>query len=134
LEISVSPNSNVLTRASGSTGANGVAPTAPFLAGLTVQSNGTFTYVPPATGACGGSFSYVVNNPANPANSAAVTSLIAECDATVQASGCTLSGKATLVNDTFTGTNAKVLAINPPGVLLNDINPDGRPHNQETFD
>ncbi|MEA3108822.1 MAG: hypothetical protein QOI88_3427 [Gammaproteobacteria bacterium] len=106
----------------GTTGANGVAATPPLLAGLTIQSNGTFTYVPPATGACGGSFTYLVNN------SQSVTSTIAQCDATSStATGCTVSGQATLVNDTFTGTNAKVLAISPPGVLLNDINPDGRP-------
>ncbi|HWJ34441.1 MAG TPA: hypothetical protein VNR70_04200, partial [Steroidobacteraceae bacterium] len=112
----------------GTAGANGVALTATGgLAGLTVQSNGTFTYVPPvavppATAACGGSFTYLVNNLQS------VTSTIAECDATSSsATGCVLSAKAKLVDDTFTGNNAKVLAINPPGVLLNDINPDGRP-------
>jgi hypothetical protein len=113
------PSSGLLA---GTAGANGVAPTPPLLTGLTIQSNGTFTYVPPASGACGGTFTYLVNN------TQSVTSTIAECDATSSgAAGCTLSGKATLVNDTFTGTNARVLAINPPGVLLNDINPDGRP-------
>jgi hypothetical protein len=112
----------------GTAGANGVALTPTGgLPGLTVQSNGTFTYVPPAAvppaaAVCGGSFTYLINN------SQSVTSTIAECDANSHsATGCVLSGKATLVNDTFTGTNAKVLAINPPGVLLNDINPDGRP-------
>jgi hypothetical protein len=106
----------------GTAGANGVALTSTGgLPGLTVQSNGTFTYVAPAT-PCGGSFTYLINN------TQSVTSTIAECDANSHAAaGCVLSGKATLVNDTFTGTNAKVLAINPPGVLLNDINPDGRP-------
>jgi Bacterial cadherin-like domain/Multicopper oxidase len=104
----------------GTTGANGVALTA-GLPGLTVQSNGTFTYVAPAT-ACGGNFTYLVNN------SQSVTSTIAECDAkSSSATGCVLSAKATLMDDTFTGTNAAVMTINPPGVLLNDINPDGRP-------
>ncbi|HEY3655539.1 MAG TPA: hypothetical protein VGL34_11260 [Steroidobacteraceae bacterium] len=108
----------------GTAGANGVVLTAGGgLPGLTVQSNGTFTYVAPAT-PCGGSFTYLINN------SQSVTSTIAECDASSHsATGCVLSGKATLVNDTFTGNNAKVLAINPPGVLLNDVNPDGRPLN-----
>src|SRR5260221_11650886 len=47
----------------GDTGANGVALTATGgLPGLTVQSNGTFTYVPPATGACGGTFPYPLTN------------------------------------------------------------------------
>jgi len=108
----------------GTVGANGVALTATGgLAGLTVQSNGTFTYVPPAApAACGGSFTYLVNN------SSSVTSIIAECDAgSSSADGCQLSGAPTLANDTFTGSNAKVLAINPPGVLLNDVDPSGRP-------
>jgi hypothetical protein len=106
----------------GTTGANGVAPTPPLLAGLTIQSNGTFTYVPPATGACGGTFTYLVNN------SQSVTSTIAECDATSSAAtGCQLGGVPKLANDSFTGTNAKVLTINPPGVLLNDVDPSGRP-------
>jgi hypothetical protein len=106
----------------GTAGANGVALTETGgLPGLIVQSNGTFTYVAPAT-PCGGTFTYLINN------SQSVTSTIAECDANSHsATGCVLSGKATLVNDTFTGTNAKVLTINPPGVLLNDVNPDGRP-------
>jgi len=105
----------------GTIGANGVTVTAP-LAGLTVQSNGTFTYVPPAAQPqCGGSFTYLVNN------TQSVTSTIAECDATSSsASGCKLGGAPKLANDSFTGTNAKVLAINPPGVLLNDVDPSGR--------
>ena len=100
----------------GSTGANGVAVTATSLPGtLTVQSSGTFTYVPPASGACGGTFTYLVNN------SQSVTSTIAECDASTNsaAAGCQLGGAPTLANDSFTGSNAKLLTINPPGVLLN---------------
>jgi FtsP/CotA-like multicopper oxidase with cupredoxin domain len=87
----------------GTTGANGVAATPPLLAGLTIQSNGTFTYVPPATGACGGDFTYLINN------SQSVTSHILECDANNHAAAsCAFSGQATLVKDNFTGTNAKV--------------------------
>src|SRR5450631_3227510 len=108
----------------GTTGANGVSVTS-GLAGLTVQSNGTFTYVPPATGACGGTFTYLGNN------TQSVTSTITECDASTGSGAtpgsCVVSGAPKLANDTFTGSNAKVLAINPPGVLLNDIDPSGRP-------
>jgi hypothetical protein len=126
------PSSGLL---GGTTGANGVAVAStnglPATSVLALQSNGTFTYTPPPTPAggttppaCGGTFTFSINgNAANP-----LTATIAECDANSHsAAGCVLSGKATLVNDTFTGANAKVLAINPPGVLLNDINPDGRP-------
>jgi hypothetical protein len=112
----------------GATGANGVAVTATSLPGtLTVQSNGTFTYVPPAAPAvCGGSFTYLVNNDITKP----VTSTIAQCDASTGSSattGCAVSGAPTLANDTFMGNNAKVLSINPPGVLLNDTDPSGRP-------
>jgi hypothetical protein len=115
----------------GTTGANGVAVTSTGLiagSSLLVQSNGTFSYTPPAVApasgaACGGTFTYLINN------SQSVTSTIAECDASTgssQATGCAVSGAPTLANDSFTGTNAKVLAINPPGVLLNDVDPSGR--------
>jgi hypothetical protein len=109
----------------GSSGANGVALTATGgLAGLTVQSNGTFTYVPPATATCGGTFTYLVNN------SQSVTSTIAQCDASTSANptnGCTVSGAPKLANDSYTGNNARVMSINTPGVLLNDVDPSGRP-------
>jgi hypothetical protein len=107
----------------GTTGANGVALTASGgLAGLTVQSNGTFTYVPQTAGTCGGSFTYLINNATQ------LTSMIAECDATAGngANGCTVTGAPKLNPDTFTSNNAKVLAVSPPGILLNDIDPNGR--------
>jgi Bacterial Ig domain len=104
----------------GSSGANGVAVTSTTLPGvLTVQSNGTFTYAAPASGACGGSFAYTING------TKALTGTITECDATTQGSGCALGLAPVLANDSFTSSNAQVLAINPPGVLLNDSDPSG---------
>jgi hypothetical protein len=85
----------------GITGANGVVVTSTStLAGtLVVQSNGTFIYTPPAApAACGGKFTYLVNN------SSSVTSTIAECDASttadsIKATGCVIGGKPKLADD-----------------------------------
>jgi Big-like domain-containing protein/multicopper oxidase len=111
----------------GTTGANGVAvagaPALPAGSTLSVQSNGTFTYTPPASGACGGSFNFTVNN--NTANP--LTATIAECDSATQAAGCTLTGAPTALPDSYTANNARQLTINTPGLLSNDSDPSGRP-------
>jgi hypothetical protein len=104
----------------GSSGANGVAVKSMALPGvLNVQSNGTFTYAAPASGACGGTFVYAING------TKTLTGTITQCDAVTQGSGCTLGNAPVLANDSFTGSNAQVLAINPPGILLNDSDPSG---------
>jgi hypothetical protein len=108
----------------GTTGANGAALVgAPALPGtLSFQSNGTFTYSPPASGACGGTFAFNVNN-----GTSSYTATIAECDQTVQSASCSMGKAPVLNNDSYTATNAKFLTINSPGVLLNDADPSGLP-------
>ncbi|MEP6883303.1 MAG: hypothetical protein ABJC66_01010 [Gammaproteobacteria bacterium] len=103
----------------GSTGANGVKLGSSTLPGtLALQSNGTFTYTPPATGPCsvsGGAFNYTVNAAAT-VYSASITA----CDAvagTVPA-GCPALGVPTLGAMTFTSTNAQQLNVSPPGILV----------------
>ena len=116
------PSKGVLA---GTTGANGAALVgAPALPGtLSFQSNGTFTYSPPASGACGGMFAFNVNN-----GTSSYTATIAECDQSHQdVSSCKLTGTPILANDSYTATNAKYLTINSPGVLLNDVDPSGLP-------
>ncbi len=111
----------------GTAGANGAALVGtPAITGtLAFQSNGTFTYTPPATGACGGTFQFSVNNGTTPS-----TATIAECDNTGNTAnpppaGCTVSGAPLLNADNFTAPNAKFLSVNSPGILLNDSDPNG---------
>jgi len=115
------PSKGVLA---GTTGANGAALVGtPALPGtLSFQSNGTFTYSPPAAGACGGTFAFNVNN-----GTSSYTATIAECDQTVQSASCSMGKAPVLNNDSYTATNAKFLTINSPGVLLNDVDPSGLP-------
>src|SRR6202035_4708883 len=83
----------------GTIGANGaVLVGTPSVPGaLAFQSNGTFTYTPPATGACGGTFAFNVNN------GASHTATIAECDQAAQgASTCVLGKNPIVNNDSFT--------------------------------
>ncbi len=108
----------------GTIGANGAALVGtPALPGtLAFQSNGTFTYTPPANGACGGTFAFNVNS------GASHTATIAECDQTTQGvTTCVLGKNPVVNNDSFTATNAQYLSINSPGVLLNDVDPSGLP-------
>ncbi len=109
----------------GSVGANGAAlvgpPALPAGGTLSFQSNGTFTYTPPAAGPCGGTFAFSVNN------GAPHTATIAECDQSAQGTNCKITSAPVVNNDTFTATNAKFLSINSPGVLLNDVDPSGLP-------
>ncbi|HEV7611739.1 MAG TPA: choice-of-anchor D domain-containing protein [Steroidobacteraceae bacterium] len=112
----------------GTTGANGVALFSKNLlpgSTLVLQPNGTFTYTPPATGTCAGSFQFVVNNSKTP-----ITATIAECDASSGSSaamGCTVRGAPQIVDDSFNSSNAQQLVVSPPGVLLNDADPAGLP-------
>ncbi|MGB8328260.1 MAG: hypothetical protein WCE48_11880, partial [Steroidobacteraceae bacterium] len=111
----------------GSTGANGVSLVLPLsglpaTATLSLQSNGTFTYTPPATGPCGASFSYRVNN------TLLGTATIAQCDAALHtATGCVFSAAPTAIADAYSSNIASRLQISPPGVLANDTDPGGRP-------
>ncbi|HWW03791.1 choice-of-anchor D domain-containing protein [Collimonas sp.] len=85
---------------------------------LTLNPDGTFTYVPNA-GTTSDSFTYMANG--NPAITAKVT--LAACTAV---SGC-LSGAPVANNDTYTSNIASRLQISPPGVLGNDKDPGGHP-------
>ena len=120
----------------GSTGANGVAlaaTTLPATAALSLQSDGTFTYTPPATGPCGATFSYLVNG-----LTTSYTATITQCDASTNSVGTCLVGGAPVANpDTYTSTVgpttlAARLHIAPPGVLANDTDPTGLPLTVDT--
>jgi len=114
-------NAGVLAGVKGANGATLQSSTLPASATLNFNSNGTFTYNPPATGACGGSFIFAINN------SVTHTANILECDAASHsAAGCSLSGPPTLQNDSYVSTNAKVISVSVPGVLANDTDPAGR--------
>jgi hypothetical protein len=111
-------------------GANGVtlgAATLPSGYSLSVNPDGTFTYVPPTTGACAGSFLYTING------TAAGTATIRECTGSGAArdSACAAAGTVTANADNYvspvgaiTGHPA-VLHIAPPGVLINDTDTSG---------
>jgi uncharacterized repeat protein (TIGR01451 family) len=100
----------------GSVGANGVALSSTSLptgASLNLQSNGTFTYTPPAVGPCAGSFSYNVNN------TLALTATIQECGV-----GC--AGDAPVArNAALTSNFASQIRVSPPGVLQYVTNSSG---------
>ncbi|SCK24541.1 choice-of-anchor Q domain-containing protein [Vogesella sp. LIG4] len=114
------PSKGVLANA---TGANGAVLGTVSLAGgataLAFQSNGTFTYTPPSAGACGGSFTFLVNG------TVTHTATIQECDASVHAAGCTLGGAPTANNANFTSNIASQLQIGAPGVLAYATDPAG---------
>ncbi len=118
----------------GSSGANGVAlvagTLAPTTAALTLQSDGTFTYTPPATGTCAGSFNFTVNGVV----ATQYTATITECDyASVGTNGANSchGGAPTAVADSYkstvgaVGTLAGHLHVGSPGVLANDTDPMG---------
>ena len=113
------PNAGLLA---GVVGANGVSLVSkaglPAGSSLDFHPNGTFSYAPPSSGACGGSFTFAVNG------AATHTATIAQCDAAIQAGGCSLTGKPLLHDDAYTSTNAKNIAIAAPGVLVNDVDAD----------
>jgi hypothetical protein len=87
---------------------------------LTVESNGTFSYTPPA-GSCAGSFSYVVNGTTQ------LTATITQCDATSSVPACGAIGPPTAVADNYTSSVASRLHVGSPGVLANDTDPKGLP-------
>jgi hypothetical protein len=100
----------------GATGASGVATTASSASGLpagstlTVNPNGTFTYAPPSSGACGGSFTYLVNN------TLTKTATITECDSTTPSCPA-LAAAPTAGAITFISSVKSRFASTPPGVL-----------------
>jgi hypothetical protein len=87
---------------------------------LTLNANGTFTYVPSAT-TISDSFTYCGNGATSGALCATVT--LAQCTA---ASGC-LGAAPVAIADSYTSTLATRLQVSPPGVLGNDSDPSGLP-------
>ena len=119
------PSKGVLAGATGANGAMLSVKSLPAGANLAFQSNGTFTYIPPSSGACGGSFSYLVNG------TLLKTATITQCDASTP--GCAQLGGPPVANaDAYTGNTATRLQISPPGVLLNDTDPAGLPLSVDT--
>ena len=111
---------------SGAIGANGAAlGSSPIFTGsvsasnLSLQSNGTFTYIPPATGSCAGSFTYLVNG------TQSHLATITECDASVQGTGCSLAAAPVAANVQFISNISTRYASPPPGVLVAVTNTSG---------
>jgi Multicopper oxidase len=110
------PSKGVLA---GATGANGAALGTTFTgvvnaSRLSFQSNGTFTYTPPATGACGGSFTYLVNGQVSATHTATIT----QCDASTNGgNGCSVAAAPVVGPVQFTSNVATRFASAPPGVL-----------------
>ncbi len=104
----------------GLTGANGVAlgtSSLPAGSNLSLASNGTFAYTPPASGSCAGSFTFVVNGQA--ANT--YTATISDCTASTSCAGTApIAG-----NGAFTSSVASRLQVAPPGVLAFVTNAGG---------
>lgn len=105
----------------GVTGANGVALGSSFTggvspAGLTLRSNGTFTYVPPATGECAGSFTFTVNG-----STTTTLATIANCASSAACAGARpVAGAAS-----FTSNIASRAQVSPPGLLASVTNASG---------
>jgi hypothetical protein len=90
--------------------------TAPGKGTLTLNANGTFTYVPNAGWSGGDSFSYCANGGAT-----------ACATVTLGAASIEASNKITVNNDAYTSNVATALSISSPGVLANDIDAAGYP-------
>ena len=114
------PNRGLLAGVSGANGVKLVSQSLPAGSSLNFNTNGTFTYTPPTSGACGGSFAFAVNGTANH------TATIIECDATIQGAGCVLTGAPVLHDDVYKSSNAKTISVATPGVLVNDTDPAGK--------
>src|SRR6185503_5339593 len=84
-------------------------------AGLTLNSNGTFSY----TGAPGETFTYCGNGTTSGPACATVT--LAAC------TGSCLGGAPTAAADAYGSAVAQRLQIGPPGILANDSDPSGLP-------
>jgi hypothetical protein len=110
----------------GSTYANGavLGVVTPATANLAFQSNGTFTYTPPATDSCAASFTFLVNG------TLSKTATIAQCDYAASPAStpdCAFSGAPTAKDDPYSSNIASQLRVGTPGVLTNDTDPSGLP-------
>ena len=108
----------------GTTGANGVVLGGTFTGAVSTSNlqlldNGTFTYTPPSSGSCTGTFTFVVNGQTASPYAATIT----QCTS----SACGLGGAPTAVGDTYTSKIAHRFQISRPGVLVNDTDPSGLP-------
>ena len=92
--------------------------TAPTGGTLVLNTNGTFTYTP-ASGTTADSFAYCGNGATS--GSLCTTVTLAQC------TGSCRGGPPVANTDTYTSNIASRLQISPPGVLANDIDPDGHP-------
>ncbi len=89
---------------------------APANGTLTLNANGTFTYVP-NSGTTSDSFTYEANGNAG----ITTTVTLAAC------TGACLGAAPTANADAYTSNVASTLHISTPGVLVNDIDPSGHP-------
>ena len=102
----------------GAVGANGAvlgSTSLPAGSTLDLRSDGTFTYVPPAAGACTASFTYLVNGMQSH------TATITDCARAVSCAG----SPPVAGSGSFTSNVATLLKVPPPGVLQFVTNTSG---------
>jgi hypothetical protein len=90
--------------------------TAPTKGTLTLNSNGTFTYVPNAGWTAPDTFVYQANGTTGPI-----------ATVTLNAANIETGDHIHLVNDSYKSTVASAISIKPPGVLANDYDDAGYP-------
>ncbi len=82
---------------------------------LTLDANGTFTYVPNPGWTSPDTFTYQ-------ANGSGPTAIVTLSNATIEG-----AGGITLADDAYTSNVATFLSIKSPGVLANDVDAEGHP-------
>jgi FtsP/CotA-like multicopper oxidase with cupredoxin domain len=95
---------------------------APTGGSVTLNPNGTFTYVPAGPATLSDSFTYCANGSVS---GTTCSSGISTTVTLMQCTGNCLGGKPTANDDSFTSNIASRLNISPPGVLGNDNDPSG---------
>ena len=99
--------------------------TPPTNGAVTLNSDGTFTYVPAGTGA--DSFTYCANTSAATAATSCPSNLLATVSLAACNAGTCLGGPPVVTGATYTSNVASIFQLGAPGVLLNDKDPAGHP-------
>jgi len=91
---------------------------------LTLNANGTFTYVPTSSATVSDSFTYCANGSVTGTTCSTGLTALVTLAACTNSNSC-LGAAPTANADAYTSNIASRLQISPPGVLANDTNPSG---------